>query len=126
MEGGAVCRLAKDDPVPGWTNDAGWWSVARTLDVLPVIYREPLVPMGVTADRDWRLLALVGALPFDTVGVLPRLSEALARTGVPLLAVSTHDTDYVFVPADRLDDAVRTLAGAGHTVDSGAGDRGAR
>jgi hypothetical protein len=57
-----------------------------------------------------------GPLSFDTIGVLATLAQALANAKVSLLAISTHDTDYLFVRSAELAHAVRALRHGGHTV----------
>ena len=74
------------------------------------------VPPGTQAERDWRLLKVAGPFAFGTVGILASVTGPLARAGISLLAVATFDTDYVLVKAERLDDALRVLEAAGHTV----------
>jgi hypothetical protein len=52
------------------------------------------------------------------VGVLVSLATPLADAGIPILAIGTHDTDYVLVREADLDRAVGALQHAGHEVDS--------
>lgn len=61
-------------------------------------------------------LRVEGPLDLALVGILARLSGALAAAGVPLFALSTFNTDYLMVRADRLDDALAALRAAGCTV----------
>lgn len=118
----AVCRLAKDAPIPPWLHNDYWWSVTRTADELSVICRESVVPPSVPSEHGWRVLAVKGPFPFDTIGVLASLSGVLARAVVPLLAVSTYDTDYLLVKEVRLLNAVEALTNAGHRVNREGGD----
>jgi hypothetical protein len=62
-------------------------------------------------------LRVLGAFDFDVVGVLARLSGALAAAGVPLLACSTFDTDYLLVHAPDRDRAADALRRAGIAVE---------
>ena len=58
----------------------------------------------------WRVFRVEGPLDFSLVGVLSRISGALARAGVGLFALSTFDTDYILVRAGqaaRAEDALR-------------------
>ena len=61
----------------------------------------------------WRGMRIAGQLDFALVGILARISSALAEAGVGLFAVSTFDTDYVFVKAANLPRALAALAAAG-------------
>ena len=49
-------------------------------------------------------------------GVLVAAPSPLADAGVPIFPIATHDTDWVLVPGDKLEDAVAALRGAGHEV----------
>ncbi len=49
-------------------------------------------------------------------GVLAGLSQALAAVGISLFAVSTFDTDYLFVKTDDLTSALAALRGAGYVI----------
>jgi hypothetical protein len=48
--------------------------------------------------------------------VLASVAEPLARARINLLAISTFDTDYVLVPAERLEEVRLALSEAGHIV----------
>ena len=48
-------------------------------------------------------------------GVLAAFLNPLADAGIGIFAVSTFDTDYVLVKADRLSEAIDTLVRSGHT-----------
>jgi hypothetical protein len=53
---------------------------------------------------------VVGALDFSLVGILSKLTGALADAGVPVLAISTYDTDVLLVRAEDADEAAVALA----------------
>jgi uncharacterized protein len=109
----AVCRLSPDAPVPGWA--AGpFVNLTLTDDELAIICPAENVPAGVRAERDWRVLKLVGPFPFTATGVLASLATPLARAGISLLSIATYDTDYFLVKSDVFDDAVAVLTAAGH------------
>jgi hypothetical protein len=73
-------------------------------------------PEGATVEGAFAALEVEGPLDFSAVGILAALSGALAQAGIPLLAVSTFDTDWLLVRDDRLDAAVSALEAAGHSV----------
>jgi len=62
-----------------------------------------------SASRGWRALTLDVVMKHDVIGVLAALGEALARTGVPVMVFSSHDTDHLLVPGDRLGRALAAL-----------------
>lgn len=110
----AVCRLNAESPVPAWA--AGpFVNITFTTDELAIICAAERVPAGVRAERDWRVLKLVGPFPFTAAGVLASLATPLARAGISLLSIATYDTDYFLVKGDVFNDAISVLVNAGHT-----------
>ncbi len=112
----AVCRLAADAPLPAWALAGAWFSVTRTADELSVVCAEAEAPETGQAERGWLALRVAGPLDFGLVGVLAALAGPLAQAGVSLFAVSTYDTDYVLIKAEREAEAVRALTAAGHRL----------
>jgi hypothetical protein len=110
----AVCRLHPDSAVPGWAVGP-FVNITFSPDELAIICPAGNVPADVRAERDWRVLKLVGPFPFTAVGVLASLATPLADAGISLLSIATYDTDYFLVKVDAFDAAVAVLVAAGHT-----------
>jgi hypothetical protein len=53
----------------------------------------------------------------NEIGVLASVLEPLAQAGVSILASSTFDTDYFFVPMAKEKDAKKALLMAGHRIE---------
>jgi uncharacterized protein len=111
----AVCRLAADAEIPSWIG-AGFTSVTRTPHELSIVCPQEGVPADVQTERDWACLQLQGPFAFTLTGVLASFLQPLAEARVPIFALSTYDTDWVLIPAARLDDALCALASAGHQL----------
>ena len=110
----AVCRLAPAEPVPAWASAPGALVVlARTAGEFSVVCEERMVPDGVPAERAFRALMVCGPLSFDAVGILAGIAGALAAAAIPLLAISTFDTDYVLVRDEHVEAASAALRAAG-------------
>jgi hypothetical protein len=116
-----VCRLDPEADLPVWLSKSGWWSATRSRDELSVTCDAEIVPDDVASSGPWRLLGVDGPLAHDQVGVLASLSGSLAEAGVPIFVVSSFDTDWLLVPADRLADARAVLTQAGHQVEHPGG-----
>lgn len=114
-EGFAVARLDPDAPDPEWARGE-FVSVTRTPDELSVACAEAAVPDNVRAERGFRCLRVAGPIDFSATGVLESLLKPLADAAISIFAVSTFDTDYLFVPGADLDQALDTLRAAGHMV----------
>jgi uncharacterized protein len=112
----AICRLSADSPIPSWVSRAAFFSTTRTASELSIVCALEDVPPGVQAQRGYRGLVVRGPLDFNLVGVLASLAGPLAAASVSIFAVSTFDTDYLFVREADLDRAVAALRNSGHTV----------
>lgn len=113
----ALARLDARAPVPEWIGGRDLIAVVRTRDELSIVCRSDAVP-GDVADvqRGFRGLAVVGTLDFGLSGVIAGLTRPLAEAGIPIFSISTYDTDYMLVRADRLAAAKTALARAGYDV----------
>ena len=62
-----------------------------------------------TLEREdgWRGFRIEGTLDFSLVGILSKLSGILAEAEIGIFAVSTYDTDYILVKAEKLNKAQR-------------------
>jgi hypothetical protein len=75
-------------------------------------------PQDCEAREDgWRGMRVAGVLDFSLIGILARLASALAAAGVSLFAVSTYDTDYLFVKDADYDRASYALREAGCRIE---------
>lgn len=110
----AICKLNPDEPMPFWAISGQMWSVTRTTSELSVVCSQTALPPDIKAERNWRVLKVVGPLPFEMIGVLASLVTPLADAGVSSLALSTFDTDLILVKESSFDAACRALSQAGH------------
>ena len=112
----AVARLAADAAVPAWADGPGFVTVIRTGDELSIVAPAARVPAGVRSEGPFVAFRVRGTLDFGLVGIVASLATPLAAAGIPIFVVSTFDTDYVLVVADRAGDAAAALTATGHRV----------
>jgi hypothetical protein len=112
----AVCRLSAADAVPEWAEGDGFLSITRTTDELSIVCADALVPPGTQCLRGYVAMRVEGTLAPELVGVLVSLATPLADAGIPILAIGTHDTDYVLVREADLESAIAALRQGGHEV----------
>lgn len=105
----AIVRLGPVEPVPAWADCGVFCSVTRTPEELSLLVESGAVPNGLQTETGWRGLKLEGPFAFDEVGVLAGILTPLAAAGISILAVSTYDTDYVFVKEDKLEATLKIL-----------------
>ncbi len=114
-----VARFPPDAPLPPIPAGA-FFSLTRTGSELSLVIAAEHLPAGASAvETGWVALAVVGPLDFSLVGILSRLSGALAAAGVPIFALSTYDTDLILIRASDQGRAVVALMGAGCCFESG-------
>jgi hypothetical protein len=91
-------------------------SITYTDSETSVVCAFASVPEGVVVQGPLTAFEIAGPLDFTMVGVLSGLLEPLARQGISILALSTFDTDWILVEADRTEDAQTTWKRSGNTV----------
>ncbi|MEW6567161.1 MAG: ACT domain-containing protein [Chloroflexota bacterium] len=112
----AIARLDPDSPIPPWATDGAFWCLCRTHAELSIVCPQELMPPGVRAEIDWACLEVAGPLDLSQVGILAALTHPLAEAGVGLFALSTFNTDYLFVRQSQLASALAALRRAGWNV----------
>ncbi len=110
----AVCRL-QSKQLP----DGEFTSLTVSCGEISLVCEEEHVPDSCAAEKGWRGLRVCGVLDFSLIGILAGLTGTLARAGVSVFAVSTYDTDYLFVKKDSLEAAVQALKAAGYEIEEG-------
>lgn len=112
----SICRLDSADPVPGWATRGPFFSVTRTADELSVVCPSEDVPPGVVCEAGWSCLKVHGPFAFSLTGILNSLTMPLAEARIGIFALSTYDTDYLLVKQADLEQALRVLERAGHSI----------
>jgi hypothetical protein len=109
-----ISKLPVFDGLPQIIANGEMCFVMRTDDELTVITPEFMAPNNVQQEQGWRGLRIEGTIPFQAVGVLVSLLQPLADAEVSVFAVSTFNTDYVFLHEEQLVAAVQALQQVGH------------
>ena len=117
----AVTKLAASSPAPDWSTAGHFTSLTRTSEELSIVCLEENVPAEARSERGWSCLSVAGTLDFSMVGVIASLAGPLAEAGIPVLVISTFDTDYLLVKAAQFESAVLVLGQLGHRVKTAFG-----
>jgi uncharacterized protein len=112
----AIVRLDPNCPAPDWARNAVFTSITRTADELSIVCPLTNLPPDVQSQLRWICLKLEGPFPFSQTGVLLSFIAPLSNNRIPIFAVSTFDTDYVLVPEEFSERALRELSKAGHEL----------
>ena len=113
---GAFCihRLAPTATVPEEALAGEFSCICRTAEELSIVCADTHVLDSDRRDAGWSCLQVIGPLDFGMTGVLANLATLLANAGISIFAISTFDTDYILVKADKLARAVAVLEKGGH------------
>ena len=67
-------------------------------------------------DMGWRAFRIKGVLDFSLTGILYKIAEIMAKEKIGIFAVSTYNTDYVFVKKENIERAAESLSNNGYNV----------
>ncbi|HTS06902.1 MAG TPA: ACT domain-containing protein [Candidatus Eisenbacteria bacterium] len=111
-----VVRFAPDEAAPSWAAAGEFTSVSRSSDELSIVCPAGNLPHEIEAKLHWICLKLEGPFAFSLTGVLLAFIEPLSSKGIPIVAVSTYDTDYVLIQEEWIGAALNALRQAGHEL----------
>ena len=67
-------------------------------------------------DDGWKVFRIQEILDFSLIGILSRISGILAKESISVFAVSTFNTDYIFVKNRNYEKAMEILKQNGYSV----------
>ncbi len=112
----SIVRLPSDEE-PGFDWRTGpLASLTRTAEETSVVCATAAVPAGARTEGPFRAVEVAGPLDFSAVGVFRDILTPLVDAGISVLGLSTFDTDWVLVPADRTRDASDAWRRAGFVI----------
>jgi len=111
-----VCKLEAQSTVPNWPCKGEFFSITKTPEELSIVCSEDNIPKDVLCERGWRAFKVQGTLDFGLVGILAKITAALANAGLGIFAVSTYNTDYILVKEKDLEYAIIALRNDGHEI----------
>jgi uncharacterized protein len=88
--------------------------VMRTDEDLTIISPEFMAPNNVQQEIGYRCFCTITDIPHSTPGILNSLLKPLSDAGISLFAVSTFQSDYIFLMEENLVKATQALQHAGH------------
>lgn len=116
----AVHRFAAGTAVPAELLAADFCHISRTPEEVSVLCAAEFAPGSEHRFGPLAGLRVAGPLDFALLGILAELSKRLAEAEISVFAVSTYDTDYLYVRERELWDAIDALEKAGHQVERAA------
>ena len=75
------------------------------------------VPSNVThRDDGWKGFRLQGILDFSLIVILSKIAALLAENSISVFAISTYNTDYVFIKEENFQKALDILNQSGYEI----------
>jgi hypothetical protein len=109
----AIHRFDPSNAIPDAVFREAMFAVVKTGEELSIVCRESLDLDSEHCHRGWSCIKISGPLDLNAVGILANLSKALAEARISIFVVSSYDTDYILIPAEKLPAAIAALEGAG-------------
>jgi len=107
----SVCKVEDFSMV---SRDAEYCFTGKTDEEHSLVCKTAEVPPNTTQREDgWKGFRIEGTLDFSLIGILAEISAALAENGISIFAVSTYNTDYIFVKEENFGKALEILARKG-------------
>ena len=109
-----VCKL---DSFEGLELKRPFWFVSCTDEEYSLVCPSAQTPSNTIACEDgWRGFRIEGVLDFNLVGILSRIASLLAENGIAIFAISTYNTDYVFLKEESFEAALQLLSQNGYII----------
>ena len=101
----SICRLKSFDSVK---LDSQFTFFAKTDEEYSLVCKSECVPVNNILERsdNWKGFRVKGVLDFSLVGILAKISGLLAENNIAIFAVSTFNTDYIFVKSENFNSAI--------------------
>ena len=112
-----VCKVADLTDVH---TDGEIFFIGKTDEEVSLVCKTEDAPQNTIAREDgWRCFRIAGTLDFSLTGILAGIADILAEHSIGLFAVSTFNTDYIFVKEENFRTALELLRQAGYPVNDG-------
>ena len=93
-----------------------YFSAITDEEISLVCPTEEALEQAIARDDGWKAVRIRGVLDFSLVGILARISRFLAGAKIGIFAVSTFNTDYLFMKKENFERALTILSRSGYQV----------
>ena len=109
-----VCKIRNTSDID---MTSAFYFIGKTDEELSLVCKTEDTPAK-TIERDdgWKGFRIQGTLDFSLIGILSKLSGILAEHKIGIFAVSTYNTDYIFVKEENFERALKVLALEGYVI----------
>ena len=110
----SIHRLVASIKIPVEVFGCNFFHVSRTDDAISIVCPSFLDLNSQRRNPGWRCIEVLGPLDFSLTGILAQVSGVLAEAKISIFAISTYDTDFIWVKAEKTEAAVAALKAAGY------------
>lgn len=71
---------------------------------------------AIKCEDGWKAFRIQGVLDFSLIGILSKIASTLAANNISIFAVSTYNTDYVFVKKENYQKGLALLQASGYQI----------
>ncbi len=94
-----------------------FYFIGKTDEEISLVCKTEDTPKNtLVADDGWKGFRIQGVLDFSLIGILSKISTILAEEKIGIFAISTYNTDYVFVKKENYEKALEALAHNGYLI----------
>jgi len=112
----SIHRCSPETTIPKAVTNASFFSITKTAEELSVVIPANISLQSDTVDTGWGCFKVHGPLDFGLTGILAFLSDVLSKADLSIFAISTYDTDYLFVKKENMSLAEQALSDSGCEV----------
>ncbi len=110
----SVCKV---NDISDIKMDGDFVFMSKTDEEISLVCLSEDVPVNVTDRSDgWKAFRIEGKLDFSLIGILSRISTALAKNNIGIFAISTFNTDYILVKDCDVENAEKVLKEKGYRM----------
>lgn len=109
-----VVKLKISDKIPEIVFNQEFYSITKTDEEVSIVLNENIDIQSDVIEYNWKAIKIVGMLDFALIGILSKISTLLAQAEISIFAISTYNTDYILLKADKLEEAIEVLKKNGY------------
>jgi len=112
----SVHQLPCSSAVPDAVYQKEFFSITQTDQELSIVCDSRIAIDSKKREDGFACLQVVGTLDFDLVGILAGITSCLSSAGVSIFSLSTYNTDYILLKANKIELATKALETAGYQI----------
>ena len=91
--------------------------IGKTDEENSLVCKSESVPDNVIErEEGWKAFRIQGMLDFSLIGILSKITTILAEHKIGVFAISTFNTDYIFVKEENFSKAIELMRSAGYSI----------